>query len=115
VIFASVLICGGIIYGVKRNATPIEDAGSDAAKSDLKGIIEYLSHDSQQYADYFYERIFESIDNLKSFLEMGRRVPELKDPNMRELILQNYRIVYQYLEDNIKIVTIFHGKRLLKV
>ena len=88
---------------------------SDTAKNDLKGIIEYLSQDSPQYAEYFYERIFESIDNIKSFPEMGRRVPELKNPNMRELILQNYRIVYQFLEDKIEIVTIFHGKKLLRI
>ena len=88
---------------------------SDTAKNDLSGIIEYLSQDSPQYAEYFYERIFESIDNIKSFPEMGRRVPELKNPNMRELILQNYRIVYQFLEDKIEIVTIFHGKKLLRI
>ena len=88
---------------------------SDAAKSDLKGIFEYLSYDSPQYAEYLFERIFESIDNLKKFPEMGRRVPELKDPNMRELILQNYRIVYQYIENSIEIITIFHGKRLLRI
>ena len=88
---------------------------SDAAKSDLKGIIEYLSQDSPQYAEYLYERIFESIDNLKSFPEMGRRVLELKNPNMREIILQNYRIVYQYFEDKIEIITIFHGKRFLRI
>ena len=88
---------------------------SDTAKNDLKGIIEYLSQDSPQYAEYFYERIFESIDNIKFFPEMGRRVPELKNPNMRELILQNYRIIYQYLEDKIEIVTIFHGKKLLRI
>jgi len=88
---------------------------SDVAKIDLKGIIEYLSQDSLQYAEYFYERVFELIDNLKSFPEMGRRVPELKDPTMREIILQNYRIVYQYFEDIVEIVTIFHGKRLLRI
>ena len=88
---------------------------SDTAKNDLSGIIEYLSQDSPQYAEYFYERIFESIDNIKSFPEMGRRVPELKNPSMRELILQNYRIVYQFLEDKIEIVTIFHGKKLLRI
>ena len=93
----------------------VEIKWSDAAKADLKGIIEYLSHDSPQYADYFYERIFESIDNLESFPEMGRRVPELRDPNIRELIIQNHRIVYQYLENNIEIVTIFHGRRLLRI
>ena len=88
---------------------------SDAAKSDLKGIIEYLSQDSPQYAEYLYERIFESIENLKSFPEMGRRVPELKNPNMREIILQNYRVIYQYFKDKIEIITIFHGKRLLRI
>lgn len=88
---------------------------SDAAKIDLKGIIEYLSQDSPQYAEYFYERIFESIEHLKFFPEMGRRVPELKDSTMREIILQNYRIVYQYTEDIVEIVTIFHGKRFLRI
>jgi len=88
---------------------------SDAAKIDLKGIIEYLSQDSPQYAEYFYERIFESIEYLKSFPEMGRQVPELKDSTMREIILQNYRIVYQYNEDIVEIVTIFHGKRFLRI
>ena len=93
----------------------VEIKWADTAKNDLKGIIEYLSHDSPQYADYFYERIFESIDNLKSFPEMGRQVPELKDPNMRELILQNYRIVYHYDKVIIEIVTIIHGKRLMRI
>jgi len=93
----------------------VEIKWADTAKNDLKGIIEYLSHDSPQYADYFYERIFESIDNLKSFPEMGRQVPELKDPNMRELILQNYRIVYHYDKVIVEIITIVHGKRLMRI
>jgi len=88
---------------------------SDTAKTDLKGIFEYLTQDSPQYAEYFYERIFESIENLKFFPKMGRIVPELKNQNMRELIFQNYRIIYQYLEDTIEIITIFHGKRLLRI
>ena len=93
----------------------VEIKWADTAKNDLKVIIEYLSHDSPQYADYFYERIFESIDNLKSFPEMGRQVPELKDPNMRELILQNYRIVYHYDKVIVEIITIVHGKRLMRI
>ena len=35
----------------------VEIKWSDAAKTDLKGIIEYLSQDSPQYAEYLYERI----------------------------------------------------------
>ncbi len=93
----------------------VEVEWSEAAKNDLRGIIEYVTQDSLQYAEYLYERILESIDNLKSFPNMGRQVPELKNPKIRELILQNYRIVYQYFEDKIEIITIFHGKRLLRI
>lgn len=58
----------------------VEIKWADTAKSDLKGTIEYLFYDSPQYAEYFYERIFESIDKLKSFPEIERQILKLKDP-----------------------------------
>ena len=63
--------------------------------------------------EYLNDRIFESIENLESFPKMGRKVPELNNPMIRELILQNYRIIYKYNEDNIIIITISHGSRKL--
>ena len=45
---------------------------------------------------------------------MGKMVPELNDPSIREEILQNYKIVYKYEENRIEILTI-HGSRLLRI
>ncbi len=44
---------------------------------------------------------------------MGRKVPELDDPNIRELILRNYRLIYRIFGDKVQIVRLFHGSRIL--
>ena len=48
---------------------------------------------------------------------MGRKVPESKNPEDRELILQKYRIIYRFNEEEEKILIkiIIHGSRLLKI
>ncbi|TFG22003.1 MAG: type II toxin-antitoxin system RelE/ParE family toxin [Promethearchaeota archaeon] len=90
---------------------------SEEAIDDLDGIIAYLSKVSIQYAHSFFERISESIENITEFPKIGRKVPESKNPNYRELIIQRYRLIYKSLEeeDKIIIMTIIHGSRLLKL
>ncbi|MFS8067829.1 MAG: type II toxin-antitoxin system RelE/ParE family toxin [Byssovorax sp.] len=47
---------------------------------------------------------------------MGRVVPELRNRDVRELIVGAYRVVYlhQRNHDVVEVVTIFHGARLLR-
>jgi plasmid stabilization system protein ParE len=42
---------------------------------------------------------------------MGRVVPEAEDDAIRELLFQNYRIIYHSKSDRILILTIIHGGR----
>jgi toxin ParE1/3/4 len=42
---------------------------------------------------------------------MGRVVPEIGDPNIRELIVYSYRLVYQISPQRIEILAIIHGRR----
>jgi len=42
-------------------------------------------------------------------------VPELDDPNLRELILRNYRLIYRIFEEKIQIIRILHGSRILNL
>ena len=90
---------------------------TENAETDLDDIIAYISKSSYQYANTFFESVHESIDNLKLFPKMGRRVPESKNPEDRELFLQKYRIIYRFIEeeDKIEIKMIIHGSRLLKI
>ena len=42
---------------------------------------------------------------------MGRIVPEIGDPNVRELIVYSYRLIYEILPEEIRILALIHGKR----
>jgi len=83
------------------------------AENDLNEIIDYIAQDSLEYALSFYEQVREKVENLILFPKMGRVVPELDEPNIRELILRNYRIIYRILGEKIQIVRLFHGSRIM--
>ena len=93
----------------------VEIEWSPTANNDLNEIIDYIAQDSPQYASLFFEQLHLKIDNLKEFPKIGRKVPELNDPDIRELILRNYRLVYKISEDKIYIIRIIHGSRILNI
>ena len=43
-----------------------------------------------------------------------RVVPEFNQENLRELLLEHYRLVYRINKKTIEIVTVFEGHRQLK-
>ena len=91
----------------------VEIEWSSIAQNDLTKIIDYIAQDSLEYALLFYEHVREKVENLTQFPKMGRKVPELDDPNIRESILRNYRLIYQILGEKIQIVRLIHGSRIL--
>jgi toxin ParE1/3/4 len=70
------------------------------------------ARDSARYATLVVQRIAAAIDLLASSPQMGRVVPEIGDPDVREIIVGAYRIVYRYRHDTVEIITVFHGARL---
>lgn len=84
---------------------------TDPAVSDLNSIHEYISRDSEIYADSVLSEIFDAVDCLIDFSESGRVVPELNEPQTREIIVGNYRIMYDTHKDTIRILTVLHGAR----
>ena len=85
----------------------------ESAQDELNKILDYIAQDSFEYALTFYEQVHEKVHNLRYFPKIGRKVPELDDTNIRELIFKNYRVIYRILEDKIQIIRIFHGSRIL--
>jgi len=77
---------------------------------------------ASQIADYHSHRasknwrkgIYEAIKSLEQFPHMGRMVQEKQQEDIREVLYRDYRIVYQ-LADNINILRIQHGRRLLRL
>ncbi len=82
---------------------------------ELDEIARYVSRDSPKYASILIKQIFELANNLEDFPKLGRIVPEYKDPNLRELIYKNYRIIYLIKKEYLEIISVFHGSRKLKL
>jgi addiction module RelE/StbE family toxin len=88
---------------------------TEMAQYDLQDIYDYISKDSELYALRLIDKIVERTEILIDHPKTGRVVPEFRNNQIREVIEGNYRIVY-YLEkeEEVKIVRVFHGARLLK-
>ena len=91
----------------------VEIEWSPTAENDLNEIIDYIAQDSLEYALSLYEEVREKVGTLSNFPKMGRRVPELEDPSIRELILRNYRLIYRIFGEKVQIIRIIHGSRIL--
>ena len=59
-------------------------------------------------------RIFERVDLLEQFPEMGRRVPEMRQLPYRELIIAPCRIIYRLEGDKALVIFVTRGERELK-
>ena len=68
---------------------------SPRAIQDLQEIVRYIAWDSPNDAERFGNKLLSKAQSLSFLPERGRAVPEFKDPQIRELILKSYRIVYR--------------------
>jgi toxin ParE1/3/4 len=78
-------------------------------------IEEYISKDSRDRAIKFVDQLIEHADLLSDKPRMGRTVPELANPDIRELIFKRYRIVYRLKANCIEILTVFEGHRRIRI
>ena len=86
---------------------------SPSALHDLESIRAYVAEDSVRYAELVIGRIISSVERLGNFPESGRVVPELNRPDIREVIVNPYRVVYRYRAGTVEIATVFRASRLL--
>ena len=89
---------------------------SQEAGENLVDTEEFIARDSVERAVRFVDAL---IDQTEAFLtdnpRSGRTVPEIGNPDIREIIYRGYRIVYRLNGDRIDILTVFEGHRLLRL
>ena len=81
------------------------------AKRDLKQIHDYIAMESRYYAKKVAQTIVEKTEDLISFPERGRIVPEIGDASVREIFVYSYRLIYEISPSGIEILGVIHGKR----
>jgi toxin ParE1/3/4 len=55
--------------------------------------------------------VIRATERLAIFPRSGRVIPEEGREDSREVFVQNYRIVYQLIDDTVTILAIHHGAR----
>ena len=85
------------------------------AVDDVRGIRSFIEQDSPHYASLVSHRIVSAVERLARFPESGRVVPEVQDPDLREVIHGPYRIVYRFVQSEVHIITVHHSARMLRI
>jgi toxin ParE1/3/4 len=80
---------------------------ADSARSDLINVIAwYESQDVPDVGRRLAAQVIERVEQLASFPDSGRIVPEFETPWLRELEMPPFRIVYRRDEELVTVVRV---------
>ena len=86
---------------------------TQTAVEHLLAIYEHIAQDSPVYARRVVDRLTRRSEQIATFPESGRVVPEYEAPDIREVIERPYRIIYRIKADRIDVLAVVHGAQLL--
>jgi plasmid stabilization system protein ParE len=80
---------------------------------DLEAIITFIAKDNPGGARTFGNELIDRALAIAAFPELGRVVPEISEPAVREIIHAAYRIIYEIFSDRetIYVLRFWHGAR----
>ena len=84
---------------------------TDHARRMLDDAVSYVAQDSHPAAQRLLIQALEAASSLDVFGERGRIVPELNQPNVRQLLVQRYRLLYEVTQTEVHILAFVHGAR----
>ncbi len=87
---------------------------TEQAWQQLVEIESFVARNNPDAASRLVDRLVARGDTLASNPTRGRKLPEMPRSGFRELIVDNYRIVYRRTPKNVEVVTVFEGHRLLR-
>ena len=71
----------------------------------------YIAKDSPGGARRWVDDLFAAVATLAQLPERGRRVPDLPRPDIRELLVGSYRVVYRIEPKRVAVLTVRHLRR----
>jgi len=85
-----------------------------SARADLLEALEYLVEQSPAAAAAFLQQVEETGHSLTHFPDRGAKVVDLDAPNLRQLTVGRYRLIYRVEPGAVGIVRLIHGSRELR-
>ncbi|MDD5384620.1 MAG: type II toxin-antitoxin system RelE/ParE family toxin [Gallionella sp.] len=86
---------------------------SPEALDDVDSIAAYIAKDSPFYASAVVKKILDTAESLGKFPYIGPIVPEVGEQEFRERFVYSYRLIYRVANEEVMVVAVIHGRRLL--
>jgi plasmid stabilization system protein ParE len=87
---------------------------TETAIQHLSSLYTYLSQTSPAYAQRTVDRITRRSQQIATFPNSGRVVPEFDNDRIREIIEGKYRIIYTLQSNQIEVLAVLHGAQSIE-
>ncbi len=87
---------------------------TDSARADLRAIHAFIARDSRVYARRTIDRFRKAVSRLSRFPGSGATVQERSLPELREILVGDYRVVYRLGNQVVEIIAVVHSARQLR-
>jgi toxin ParE1/3/4 len=84
---------------------------TESARRALDEVLEYIAQESRDRAFTLLSRVLDTAATLDTLANRGRVVPELNKPDIRELLVFDYRLQYRVFDEQVVVIAFLHGDR----
>ena len=84
---------------------------TDTAIGHLRSLHAYIGQNSPEYAQRIVDRLTRRSQQIGTFPQSGRIVPEAECPQIREVLEGPYRIMYHIKPDQVDVIAVIHGSQ----
>ena len=83
------------------------------SQDDLRDLVSFIAQHNRERARSFGYELIDHALKLAELPERGRVVPEISDPNVREIVHHPYRIIYEVFMERkvVYVLRFWHGAR----
>jgi plasmid stabilization system protein ParE len=82
-----------------------------SAREQVADAFAFIASDRPSAAIGWFERVVDAVGRLSQFPDMGHMMQEAGRPEVREVIVEPYRLVYRRDPDLIAIIGLFHSRQ----
>ncbi len=77
----------------------------------LDDALNYIAEDNPEAAERLGRKIHTAVGRLAEFPDSGRVVPELGDPQLREVIHGPFRVIYESGKGEVRVLAVVRAEQ----
>ena len=84
---------------------------SQSAEAALDEAIAFVFNESPNTAKKLLEEVLTAAASLSTLSGRGNHVPEVDDPDIRQLLCNPYRVIYRVADEEVVILALLHQRQ----